>query len=76
MWTLPAAQLQCSDGEQKDAEQRALLREQRAVEMRELHGAGQVGSGGGGGVLVVLIPVCVCVCALAREHTCALRREV
>lgn len=49
MWTLPAAQLQCSDGEQKDAEQRALLREQRAVEMRELHGAGQVGSGGGGG---------------------------
>lgn len=41
VWTLPAAQLQCSDGEQKDAEQRALLREQRAVEMRELHGAGQ-----------------------------------
>nr|P15575.1 RecName: Full=Band 3 anion transport protein; AltName: Full=Solute carrier family 4 member 1 [Gallus gallus]AAA48753.1 erythrocyte anion transport protein [Gallus gallus] len=41
VWTLPAAQLQCSDGEQKDADERALLRDQRAVEMRELHGAGQ-----------------------------------
>uniref|UniRef100_A0A8C2YGD4 Anion exchange protein n=1 Tax=Coturnix japonica TaxID=93934 RepID=A0A8C2YGD4_COTJA len=41
VWTLPAAQLQHSDGEQKDAEQRALLREHGAVEMRELHGAQQ-----------------------------------
>ncbi|XP_072212552.1 band 3 anion transport protein isoform X2 [Excalfactoria chinensis] len=43
VWTLPAAQLQHSDGEQKDAEQRALLREHGAVEMRELRGAEQLG---------------------------------
>ncbi|XP_042749417.1 band 3 anion transport protein-like, partial [Lagopus leucura] len=39
VWTLPAAQLQHWDGEQMDAEHRALLQEQRAVEMKELRGA-------------------------------------
>ncbi|XP_031456742.1 band 3 anion transport protein isoform X1 [Phasianus colchicus] len=43
VWTLPAAQLQHWDGEQTDGEHRALLQGQQAVEMRELHGAEQLG---------------------------------
>uniref|UniRef100_A0A8C3PW14 Anion exchange protein n=1 Tax=Chrysolophus pictus TaxID=9089 RepID=A0A8C3PW14_CHRPC len=49
VWTLPAAQLQHWDGEQRDVEHRALLQEHQAVEMRELHGAEQVSKEGWGG---------------------------